>query len=96
MHPTTAFAAPFGFVGWTIPSPLWGACRLVSTPSSLPEAWLGITISCDVGFPEFDRCHLKITPQAALGNVLSYCLKPAALTTELWAQIFLSKRVFIS
>ena len=22
MHPTTAFAAPFGFVGWTIPLPL--------------------------------------------------------------------------
>jgi hypothetical protein len=23
MHPTTAFTAPFGFVGWTVPSPLF-------------------------------------------------------------------------
>jgi predicted nucleic acid-binding Zn ribbon protein len=42
-------------------------------PSSLytflsTEAWLGITISCDLGFPEFDRFHLEITPQAALGS----------------------------
>ena len=38
-------------------------------PSSLytflAEAWLGITVSHDLGFPEFDRFHLKITPQAA-------------------------------
>jgi hypothetical protein len=34
MLPAAAFAAPFGFVGWTIPSPAMGACRLVSTPSA--------------------------------------------------------------
>jgi hypothetical protein len=38
------------------------------------EAWLGITISLDVGFPEFDRYHLKITPQAALGNLAGIAL----------------------
>ena len=27
----------------------------------LKEAWLGITISFDLGFPEFDKFHLKIT-----------------------------------
>ncbi len=46
MHPTTAFAAPFGFVGWTIPSP----SKLRGLPSSLytfliKEAWLGISVS---------------------------------------------------
>jgi hypothetical protein len=43
MHPTTAFAAPFGFVVWTIPSPSKGACRLVSTPSRrfIETLWLG-------------------------------------------------------
>ena len=30
------------------------------------EAWLGITLSHDLGFPEFDRFHLKIALQAAL------------------------------
>jgi hypothetical protein len=69
MHPTTVFTAPFGFVGWTIPSPH----RLGCLPSSLytfltTEAWLGITLSHDLGFPEFGRYHLTVTRQAALGN----------------------------
>ena len=73
MHPTTAFAAPFGFVGWTIPSP--PSKTLGCLPSSLYtfpiRAWLGITISsnvsigCDLGFPEFDRCHYRVSPIAA-------------------------------
>ena len=29
------------------------------------EAWLGITMPCGEGFPEFDRVHLGIAPQAA-------------------------------
>ena len=71
MRPTTAFAAPFGFVGWTISSPLVAQGGL---PYSLytflganqrRKAWLGITVSCELGFPEFGRCHLAITPQAA-------------------------------
>ena len=33
MLPTTAFAAPFGFVGWTLSLPARGTCRRVSTPS---------------------------------------------------------------
>jgi len=44
-------------------------------PSSLytflsTEAWLGITLSHDLGFPEFGRFHLKIAPQAALDREL--------------------------
>ena len=40
-------------------------------PSSLytfpaARAWLGIALPCGEGFPEFDRYHLEITPQAAL------------------------------
>jgi hypothetical protein len=68
MHPTTVFTAPFGFVGWTVHSP-----RRVPAVQSLHlpdrminQAWLGITISYEEGFPEFDRYHLKITLQAAL------------------------------
>lgn len=50
MHPTSAFAAPFGFVGWTIPSPRSSFRFRRCLPSSLytfPEirAWLGIAIS---------------------------------------------------
>jgi len=33
MHPTTTFVAPFGFVGWTVPSP-WTKSR-GCLPSSL-------------------------------------------------------------
>lgn len=68
MHPTTAFAAPYGFVGWTIPSPpAWGGL-----PSSLYTFLLRglardyLIIIDDLGFPEFGRIHLKITLQAAL------------------------------
>jgi hypothetical protein len=53
---------------------LWSGLSLHPSTGCLPfslytflvfEAWLGITLSQDLGFPEFDRCHLKITPQAA-------------------------------
>ena len=71
MHPTTAFTVPFGFVGWTIPSP--------PSPGGLPsslytfllkkkkkkkkkkggelrlEAWPGLPYLVDLGFPEFGR-----------------------------------------
>jgi len=69
MHPTTAFAAPFGFVGWTIPSP--------SSPRGLPSSLYtfliqrlgsGLPYLVDLGFPEFGRFHLKIALQAALGT----------------------------
>jgi hypothetical protein len=71
MHPTTAFAAPFEFVGWTISSP--PSETLGCLPNSLytflrrvaPEAWLGITLLGDVGFPEFDRFHHGISPVTA-------------------------------
>ncbi len=41
--------------------------RLPSSLYTFPGdgAWLGITVSCELGFPEFDRSHLKITLQAA-------------------------------
>jgi hypothetical protein len=69
MPPTTAFAAPFGFVGWTVPSPQRGACRPVSTPSRIKIlAWLGITISYRPGFPEFDRIYQPIALLAALSS----------------------------
>ena len=33
-------------------------CRLVSTPSeSCDPAWLGVDISCDLAFTEFDTIH---------------------------------------
>jgi hypothetical protein len=39
MHPTSAFAAPFGFVVRTIPSGgITPVCRLVSTPSESPRS----------------------------------------------------------
>jgi hypothetical protein len=69
MHPTAAFAASNEFVGWTIPSPHEGACRLVSTPSL--SGWTGqglardYPIKPDLGFPEFGRIHQGIAPQAA-------------------------------
>ena len=45
MHPTSVFTAPFGFVGWTIPSP-WRPGRLPSSLYTFPVigAWLGITM----------------------------------------------------
>jgi hypothetical protein len=73
--PSTAFAAPFGFVGWTIPSPdgvsvaPQGACRLVSTPSPVTDQDLArdypTYVLVGLGFPEFDRYHLRVSPQAA-------------------------------
>ena len=79
MHPTSAFAAPFGFVGWTIPSPRHGG--LPSSLYTFPRlgAWLGITLSCDVGFPEFGRIYQEITLQAALCSDAIRCLEPSAL-----------------
>jgi hypothetical protein len=74
MHPTAAFAAPCGFVGWTIPSPsAEGACRLVSTPSSR-RAWLGLRLGSGLpcrlaqASPNLAGHHLRITPQAALDD----------------------------
>lgn len=66
MLPTTAFAAPQRVCGLDYPFTPKGARRLVSTPSSSLEAWLGITIPVSLGFPEFGGCHLGIAPQAAL------------------------------
>ncbi len=62
MHPTTVFTAPFGFVGWTIPSP--------PSPGGLPSSLYtfliqrlgsGLPYLIDLGFPEFDRFRLEIT-----------------------------------
>jgi len=56
-------------------SGLWAGLSLHPRPGCLPfslytflitEAWLGITTSCDSGFPEFGRCHQKIALRAAL------------------------------
>jgi hypothetical protein len=72
MLPTSAFAAPFGFVGWTVPSPQEGACHPVSTPSRRNlRAWLGITTPHSSGFPEFGRIYQQIALLAALCS-LSY------------------------
>src|SRR5262249_2231345 len=62
MRPTAAFAAPFEFVGRTLSSSPAGCL-----PSSLytfvsrRDAWLGITLSDDVGFPEFDRMLYSVS-----------------------------------
>jgi predicted nucleic acid-binding Zn ribbon protein len=54
-------------VGWTVPSPQWGACHPVSTPSwDYSQAWLGVTIPCSSGFPEFGRIYQQIALLAAL------------------------------
>ena len=44
-----------------------GACRLVSTPSPVRRSLARDypTYSTGLGFPEFDRYHLRISPQAA-------------------------------
>ena len=45
----------------------WGACRLVSTPSLMGLARdYHFRDIADLGFPEFDRYHLKVSLQAAL------------------------------
>jgi hypothetical protein len=67
MHPTATFAAPFGFVGWTISSP--------PSPRGLPSSLYtflelrlgsGLPYLSDLGFPEFDRICLEIALQVAL------------------------------
>jgi len=73
LRPTATFAAPFEFVGWTLSLP-----RRVPAVESLhlplqtlsTEAWLGITLSYDVGFPEFDRYIYKVSPVEALCKVI--------------------------
>ena len=42
-----------------------GAPAVQSLHLPLDEAWLGITMPCGEGFPEFGRVHLGIAPQAA-------------------------------
>jgi len=64
-----SFRCPFRVCGLDYPFTPAPGCL----PSGLytfltAEAWLGITLSCDLGFPEFGRCHLKIALQAARGN----------------------------
>src|SRR6187397_3374613 len=72
MHPTSAFAAPFGFVVWTIPSPARGACHLVSTPSLLRELGSGSPCLYDKGFPEFDRLYTGVyTPGSPMQRIIS-------------------------
>jgi len=66
MHPTTAFAAPNRVCGLDYPFTPKGARRLVSTPSSVSEARLGITMPIGLGFPEFGGSRLGIAPQVAL------------------------------
>ncbi len=77
MHPTTAFAAPFEFVGWTIPSPPPKALgRLPSSLYTFPIKGLArdyhigrYLYRCDLGFPEFDRFHYRVSPIAALDKL---------------------------
>ena len=70
MHPTAAFTAPFGFVGWTIPSPRWvtPGGRLPSSLYTFPGGLgSGLPVAQGgYGFPEFGRFHLELAPQAAL------------------------------
>jgi len=63
-----SFRCPFRVCGLDYPFTPVGCL-----PSSLytfltSEARLGITLSFDLGFPEFGRYHLAIARQAALGN----------------------------
>ena len=62
-----SFRCPFQVCGLDYPfTPFQG--RLPSSLYTFPMdgAWLGITLSCDVGFPEFGKIHLEIAFQAAL------------------------------
>ena len=66
-NPTAAFAAPFGFVGWTIPSPRYLG-RLPSSLYTFPGWGLGSGLPrfCVKASPNLAGDHLEITPQAAL------------------------------
>src|SRR5437016_3412855 len=60
MLTTSTFAAPFGFVVWTIPSPC-GVCRLVSTPSAGWRLGSGLAwLLRVVAFPEFGRFYRSL------------------------------------
>ena len=57
MLATSTFAAPFGFVVWTIPS-LYASA--VWSLHLLPRGQLGSGLAClfrEVAFPEFDRFY---------------------------------------
>jgi len=97
---TITFVTPFGFVSWTIPYPLAGFCRLVSTPSFAVWRKLGSGLPCAAcatlkASPNLTDKHLQIAPQIALCTdpYLKFRLrfrdfKPTALTAELRALIF--------
>ena len=70
MHLTIAFATPFEFVSWTIPSSQKDVCHLVSTPSHIETwAWLGIVMAQSQKIsPNLTDNRLKITSQTALQN----------------------------
>ena len=68
------------FVVWTIPSPQWGVCRLVSTPSRC-RAWLGIAIL--QGSP-----NLTDSTSSIAAGALLFSLKSAALPAELTSHTF--------
>ncbi len=67
MHPTATFAAPFGSVGWTIPSPREPG-RLPSSLYTFPGSGLGSGLPglTPEASPNLTGDHLEITPQAAL------------------------------
>src|SRR5690242_13364433 len=75
-RPTSAFAAPRGFVGWSTPSP-WprGFRRPPSALYTFPQesqAWLGVRshLSCRA-FAEFDGLHREHFYSRAQSFVLS-------------------------
>ena len=80
MHPTAVFTAPFGFVGWTIPSPRRSASgRLPSSLYTFPVLGLGS------GLPRFTA---EVSPNLAgftwrFRTRWPFDLEPAALTAEL-------------
>jgi hypothetical protein len=74
MHPTSAFAAPSGFVVWTFPSP-FGFRRVRCLPSSLytfsiAGAWLGITTA--KASPTLTGKHIQVSLYTA-HRVLIHC-----------------------
>ena len=78
MHPLYSFRCPFRVCGLDYPFTPKGACRLVSTPSLAGLARDYRIQITDLGFPEFDRYHLEVSPQAALDK-LTYHLDLANL-----------------
>ncbi len=83
--PTTAFAASFEFVVWTIPSLYVSAVWSLHLPPK--AAWLGISnllwfysTKTNEAFPEFDRFYKQPRQHQFLGNTSKIACNPLEVT----------------